>query len=706
MMQRSACYSVALCSVLALLVLAALPRIAFAAEVAGVQSGTATSTGNGTLVVNLSRAVDPARSVLFFHTRHDSNRPPGSMVRGALQSATTLSFTRVSNETSLIDIHWSVVEFSAGVRVQRGQFNQTSTNLTIGLAQPVASTAQAFVLWSKTTTATDTSWGSNDPIGGRLVNNAQLEFRAEQAASTHLVEYQVVEFTDPADILVQSGDSPGLVGGNSSRNVNLPTNFDPASTFVLAGYTSDDSGSDVGERMMRAEVLDANTVRFSRQATGDGIDRIIWQVVELRDGSRVLSGIEDFTSGQLARSVTLSGTVDTARSVAFSGVQPVGGQNMGSSAYRGDDVIGVGSFTFDLAANTLGIQRNNAADDASVGWFVIEFNRAAVPPLPAPVLDVPMDEASWASGVQDVAAGNDGAALNGAATAGSDPAVPGNPGTCRYGEFDGSDDYLEFADAPDLDLASELTVTIWVNSRVIPGSGLKSIVSKDTNYEFHLTSGGRINWWWNDASGTTRQFDSTATLVTDTWYHVAITYESGRQVIYVDGIAAGTRNYSGSLANNNLPLQVGQDQNFPGRFWDGSLDELRVYDQALTATEVQAVMAETRPCAAGPVGEWHFDEQGWNGTPGEVVDYSGNGRDGLAANTVTEVGLLCNAAQLSASGTSDYLSLDAAAIDGLTDFTLGVWYQGTQTNNYAIVSGRAGGQCQRDAHVDEKAHAI
>ena len=679
-------------SYLVLALLGLLPLMSFAAEVGGVQSGTAVSNGNGTLVVTLAQPVDPARSVLFFHTRHDSNRPSGSMLRGVLQSATTLSFTRVSNETSAIDIRWSVVEFATGVQVQRGQFSQTGTSMTIGLAQPVASTAQAFVLWSKTPDAGGGDWSADDPIGGYLINNTQLRFTTSNENDSHIVAYQVVEFTDSADILVQAGDSPGLAGGNRSRNINLGSNVDPASTFVLAGYTSDDSGSDVGERMMRAEVVDADTVRFSRQATGDRIDRIVWQVVELRDGSRVLQGIEDFSPGQALRTVTLPSAVDPSRSVAFSGVQPVGGQNMGSSAYRGDDVIGVGSFTFDLAASTLDIQRASTADDASVGWFVIEFNGAAVPPTLTPVLDVPMDEVTWAAGVQDVAGGNNGSAVNGAATASANPAVPGNPGTCRYGEFDGNDDYLEFADGPQLDRSSELTVAIWVNSRVIPGSGLKSIVSKDTNYEFHLNSSGRINWLWNDALGTTREFDSTTVLATDTWYHVAMTYESGNQVIYLDGVAVGTRNYTGDLSVNDLPLQVGQDQNFPDRFWDGSLDELRIFDQALSGSEVQAVMAETRPCDAGPVGEWHFDEYGWNGTPGEVVDYSGNGHDGVATNTVTGVGLLCNSAGLRASGTGDYLSLDASAVDGLTDFTLGVWYQGSQTNNHAIVSGARSGE--------------
>ncbi|MEZ5561268.1 MAG: LamG domain-containing protein [Pseudomonadales bacterium] len=666
-----------------------------AAELSGIQRGTLTSTGNGTVTVDLPTAVDPARTVLFFHTRHDDNEPADSMVRGTLLNGSTLAFTRVTNGSGDIDIVWSLAEFASGVQVQRGEFDQTRTTMTVDLATPVASTAQAFVLWSKTSQAGDSSWDADNPVGGYLLNTSQLRFSAGNDNDSHVIAYQVVEFTDPADILVQSGDSPGMNGGNDQRNINLGTNIDTSRSFLLAGYTTDDSGSDVGERMMRGEFVDANTIRFSRQATGDRIDRIQWQVVELRDGSRVLHGIEDFAPGQAVRTVSLPEPVDTARSVAFSGVQPVGGLNMGSSAYRGDDVIGVGSFTFELTgASSLEVRRNNAADDASVGWFVVEFNGAAAPP-PGPVLEVHMDETQWtgSSGeVIDSAGGNNGTARNGINTAGADPAVPGNPGTCRYGEFDGVDDLLEFADAPHLDLPGELTVAIWIYARRIPGSGLKSIVSKDTNYEFHVTSGSRINWWWNDANGATRQFDSTATITPNAWHHVAITYRSGSQVIYVDGVPSGSRSYTGNLITNNLPLQIGQDQGFAGREWDGYLDELRVYGQALDAAQVQALMNETQPCGLKPVGEWHFDEYGWNGTADEVIDYSGNDHHGTAFSSVTDVGLLCNAANLRADGTSDYLSLDAAALDGLDDFTVLTWYRGVQTSTAAILSGARAGQ--------------
>lgn len=661
-----------------------------AATVSRVQTGTLTSAADGTETVALAQTVNPATSALFFSTRHNADRPGDSTVRGRLADAGTLEFVRVTGGGGDVDIHWYLVEFASGVRVQRGQVDQTNTTLDVPLAQPVASTAQSFLLYSKTPQAADTEWGSNDPIGGYIRNASSLRFRADTAAN-HVIDYQVVEFTDPTDLLVQSGET-NVSGTATTIDVSLPQPVDPARTFVLAGHTISNGSSSLESRLLRAEVLDADTVRFSRGDDGNSMGQIVWQVIELRDGARVMHGTESFSwSG--AETVSLPGAVDTSRAIAFSGVQSYGGQSMGSTSLAfADDIPGISSFAFDLSADALEIERNTFFSTASVGWFVVEFN---APPL-VPVLDVRMDESAWSgvSGeVTDQVAGNNGTAFNGAATQGADPAIDGSPGTCRYGEFDGSDDYAAFADAAHLDLASELTVAIWINTRTIPGSGLKSIVSKDTNYEFHVNDSGQIYGWWNDSSGNVRSFNSGgATVSVDTWHHVAITYASGSQVIYLDGAPVASASHTGSLATNGLELQVGQDQGFIGRFWDGRLDELKIYDQVLDQAEIQTVMNETRPCQLQPVGDWHFDETGWNGTAGEVADYSGNEHHGTATNTVTEPGVLCRAADLGATGTSDWLELDAAAFDGLEDFTLAAWYRGTDGNEMTMVSAANGSE--------------
>ena len=94
----------------------ALAAPARAAVLSGVQTGTAVSNANGTLTVPIS-AINPAQSILFFETSSDSDRPPGSTVRGTIASATTLTFIRVTDEVAPapINIRWYVATFASGV---------------------------------------------------------------------------------------------------------------------------------------------------------------------------------------------------------------------------------------------------------------------------------------------------------------------------------------------------------------------------------------------------------------------------------------------------------------------------------------------------------------------------------------------------------------------------------------------------------------
>ncbi len=219
-----------------------------------------------------------------------------------------------------------------------------------------------------------------------------------------------------------------------------------------------------------------------------------------------------------------------------------------------------------------------------------DFN--ATHPCPAtPVAEYRLDEGFW-NGTAGEVLDSSGNGLNGTSIAG---AVPVPAQVCNGASLNSSG-YIEVADNALLDIADELTVTAWINPDAIPASGLKTIVSKDENYEFHLNSSGQINWWWG---GGAQELTSTGTALTaGNWYHIAIVYSDAAdfQAIYINGVERGTNNQTGTLTLNNDPLQIGADQGFAGREFDGLIDEVRIYNAALTPAEVMTVMNETRPC--------------------------------------------------------------------------------------------------------------
>jgi MSHA biogenesis protein MshQ len=222
--------------------------------------------------------------------------------------------------------------------------------------------------------------------------------------------------------------------------------------------------------------------------------------------------------------------------------------------------------------------------------------------LPAAVAWYSLDEDAYsgqADEVQDIGpAGLSGTAFNGADTAAGHPAITGAIGTCRYGHFDGVDDYLEITDNNSLDLADSLAVGAWVRFDSLSTGDIKTVVSKDENYEFHIDQKGRVYWWWHDSVGNVRTLTTPSSLSSGSWHHIVISYRSGSQTIYVDGAVAASSLYSGRLNTQGDPLQIGADQNLSGRYFKGDIDEVVIFDQSLSQHQVLELMAKTRPCTA------------------------------------------------------------------------------------------------------------
>jgi hypothetical protein len=351
-----------------------------AAVLSGVQTGTAVSTASGALAVTIG-SIDPTKSILFFETSFDSDRPVGSSVRGTITDATTLTFTRETDEPAPappINIRWYVATFASGVNVQRGEVNQTATTVNVGAPffNPVAAVDHAFVTWSKTPVATDVNtFSDDDPVIGELTTTANLQFRVNTAAAGMTISWQVVEFTNTPDATVQKGTTQ-LVGGALSVDVAIPTAVNVSSTFVLVGYLTPGIGADIGARMLRAQLISPTTIRIDRAIAGDADDitEISWQAVELKDGSEVIRGSANLANGAPQVTAGLGGrTINLNGAVAFASSQPVNGQSIGRSPYAGDDVAGVCSVTAALTQNSITLGRANTADVCDVGWFVVQW---------------------------------------------------------------------------------------------------------------------------------------------------------------------------------------------------------------------------------------------------------------------------------------------------------------------------------------------
>lgn len=261
-----------------------------------------------------------------------------------------------------------------------------------------------------------------------------------------------------------------------------------------------------------------------------------------------------------------------------------------------------------VGASGVKIGQATRANDDAIGGLVALNPASLVVIPPDPVAEWRLDETLWTGAgdeVVDESANNlDGRAVNVNGLPGTDiitPAKSGDPGTCRYGVFAGPNSGYVRIDDPGtgsvIDLSTALTVTAWVYPRNYPGDGLSTIVSKDENFEFHITTTGFVNWWWG---GGSNEMNSNSALPPNEWSHVAIVYADGAQQIYINGNLDATHNDTGTLTTQNDPVLIGTDLGFDSRTFDGYLDEVRIYDTALTSGQIGTVYTDTHPCSTGP----------------------------------------------------------------------------------------------------------
>jgi len=178
---------------------------------------------------------------------------------------------------------------------------------------------------------------------------------------------------------------------------------------------------------------------------------------------------------------------------------------------------------------------------------------------------------------------------------------------CNAAQFDGRS-VLQVPASALFDYSTEFSASAWIYPTAAPtGGGLFSVLSNDQNYEFHLDANRRLFWWWG---GGARSLTSNTQIPLNTWTHVAITFRSvagsARQRIYINGVLDGNTNtWAGTLTANGCNFYIGGDVStgagcglIADRAFRGNIDEVKLYNYELTATEVNNDRTIGRNCAS------------------------------------------------------------------------------------------------------------
>jgi hypothetical protein len=245
------------------------------------------------------------------------------------------------------------------------------------------------------------------------------------------------------------------------------------------------------------------------------------------------------------------------------------------AGYLGDDTIG---FT---------VTDGRGGSDTATVTITID---PAPPPDPGLVAYWPFGEGSGTTTADGSGNGYDGTLVNGPAWTVEDAL-----------DFDGVDDYV---DVGGLDVAGEaITITAWFYATDLANCGSRDcrLISKVTSVSEQghyfmvstIAAGAttRLRFRLKTGNTTTTLIATTGNLVENQWIHVAAVYDGATMTLYQDGTPVGSRTKTGTIATNpTIPVWIGGNPSgATHRPWNGSIDDTRIYNRALTPQQIQTL---------------------------------------------------------------------------------------------------------------------
>lgn len=167
-------------------------------------------------------------------------------------------------------------------------------------------------------------------------------------------------------------------------------------------------------------------------------------------------------------------------------------------------------------------------------------------------------------------------------------------------KFNG-DDYVYIPDGGNLNV-DNITLSAWVNIASDNESTQANIVRKgflgsgsERVYGLTIRNTGKVRGFVVlDSNNTLVDADGGNSLSKEVWHHIAMTYDGSVAKIYIDGVfdhESGIK--SGTIAENDKPVLIGGG--ITGWYFKGNIDEVKIFNRALTANEIMSLADTTSP---------------------------------------------------------------------------------------------------------------
>ena len=203
--------------------------------------------------------------------------------------------------------------------------------------------------------------------------------------------------------------------------------------------------------------------------------------------------------------------------------------------------------------------------------------------------------------------------------------------------MDGLNNKVGILDSPELNPTEALTVEAWINANDWQSSIWAGVIigkqgtNPDKGYCLSGGENGRVEFTLSVDEGW-KSVSTPQLLGTNAWYHIAGVYNGSQLMIYINGVLQNTEDAIGNpTPSTGVVMNLGENPTWPGRFWNGKIDEVRIWNTARTQAEIQAHMStELIGTETGLVSYYPMNE----GAGMTTADVSGNGNVGQLINMV------------------------------------------------------------------------
>lgn len=265
---------------------------------------------------------------------------------------------------------------------------------------------------------------------------------------------------------------------------------------------------------------------------------------------------------------------------------------------------------------------------------------------------------------------------------------------------DTDDNYVEIGEGEsDYDLTDAITVTAWIKMTTQMYeryNKTRNIVAKgESAWNLYMWSESRVKFHCSGLSVGDEYAMGGVDVADRQWHHVAGTYDGSNICVYIDGVKEDCLAATGSISTNDYNVSIGSDLQDPNEAWTDFIDDVRIYDYALSAEEIMylaglrndlsedgnvdfkdfAVLGNNwlkeQDLWPAYIAHWKFDE----GSGTDANDSSGNDNHGSLYGDPCWVSGKIGDYALEFDGDGDYVKADSISADVGIGMTWSVWFK-------------------------------